>query len=261
MGLLEGRVALITGGVKGIGFAIAEAYLAEGAVVAVNGRNPDNGAEALRALGAGDRAAYLQGDVTVRSDVERIIDETVERFGKIDILVNNAGGMRSFGPVAEITDEVWSYTVDLNLNAVFWATRKVIPHLVGQGHGRIINISSLEGKYGMPMLAPYVAAKHGLFGLTKTVAKEVGRSGVTCNCLCPGLIPETQMALDIGEPFAAAMGFGSFVEAVEAFGQRSALGRTARVEECIGAAVLLASDQGSAITGVALSIDGGTAEY
>lgn len=261
MALLDGRIALITGGVKGIGFAIAQAYLAEGASVAVNGRNPENGQNALRALDAGPRAIYLQGDITQRAEVDRVVEQTVEHFGKIDILVNNAGGLRSFGPVAETSDEVWRETIDLNLNAVFWATRKVIPYLVQQGHGRIINISSLEGKYGMPMLAPYVAAKHGLFGFTKTVAKEVGRFGITCNCLCPGLIPETQMALDIGEPFAAALGFESFDDAVQAFADRSALGRTARVDECTGPAVLLASEQGSAISGVAISIDGGTAEY
>jgi 3-hydroxybutyrate dehydrogenase len=129
------------------------------------------------------------------------------------------------------------------------------------GYGRIINVTSLEGKTGMPMLAPYVAAKHAIHGFTKTVAKEVGHLGVTCNSVGPGLIPETSMALVQGPKMAASMGLPSFEAAAELFASRSALGRTVSVEEVAGPALLLASAQGGGITGVNLSIDGGSSEY
>ena len=261
MDRLEGKIALITGGTRGIGRAIAEAYLAEGASVAINGRSEANGEIAVKELDAGERIIFLQGDVTVKEDVERLVDGTVAHFGRLDILVNNAGGIQAFAPVAEMPDSLWEHTLDFNLNSTFWATRRAIPHMVGQGWGRIINISSLEGKYGLPLIAPYVVSKHAVHGFTKTVAKEVGRFGVTCNALCPGLVPETDLAQTLGASIAPALGVGSFDGLMAMFAERSALGRTTTLADCTGPAVLLASDAGAGITGVALSIDGGISEF
>ncbi len=259
MGVLDGRVAAITSGSTGIGKGIAEAYLAEGAKVVINGRNPDKGAQALKDLDAGDRGHFIQGDVTVREDVDRVIDGTVEKFGKIDILVNNAGGLIKTAPVKDLSDEDWDYAVKWNLYSAFWATRRALNYMVPQGWGRIINMSSVEGKHGKPVLSGYVTAKHAINGLTKVAAKEVGTEGITVNSLCPGLVI-TEIVRENGPRTAEAMGL-TFEGMVELFAQESAIKRPNTVEEVAAMAVLLASDAGAGITGAMLSVDGGTAAY
>lgn len=261
MNELDGRTALVTGGTSGIGQAIAAAFLRAGATVAINGRSQANADVALADLRAGDAALFVQGDVTVRTEVDRIIDTAIDRLGHLDILVNNAGGLSCFGPVSEITDEDWEHTLIWNLYSTFWATRRVLPHMVSRGWGRIINVTSLEGKTGMPMLAPYVAAKHAINGFTKTVAKEVGRLGITCNSVGPGFIPETPMAMAHGPKMAESFGLPSLEAAAELFASRSALGRTVNVDEVAEPVLMLVSAKGAGITGVNLSIDGGSSEY
>jgi 3-hydroxybutyrate dehydrogenase/3-oxoacyl-[acyl-carrier protein] reductase len=256
---LEGKVATITGGTRGIGRGIADAFLAEGANVVVNGRNPDKGAQAQKEMGGGDNVTFIAGDVTQQADVERLIDETVGRYGRIDILVNNAGGGSDFAPCVDLTDEAWNLGITWNLHATFWGMRRALRSMIPQQWGRIINISSVEGKHGKPAMSPYVAAKHAINGLTKSVAKEVGTLGITVNALCPGLII-TDIVRENGPQTAEAMGL-TFDEMVDLFAQESAIKRTNTVEEVAAMAVLLASDVGAGITGAMLSIDGGTAAY
>ncbi len=254
---LEGRVAAVTGGTRGIGRGIAEVFLAEGARVMVNGRSPDKGEAAVAEMGAGDDVAFVAGDVSVQAEAEGVVDATVERFGRIDILVNNAGGAYDLAPCVDLTDEAWDHAIAWNLSSTFWATRRALRHMIPQESGRIINMSSVEGKHGKPAMSPYVAVKHAINGFTKSVAREVGTQGITVNALCPGLII-TDIVREHGPSTAEAMGI-TFDEMVDLFAQESAIKRPNTVEEVAAVALLLASDAGAGITGALLSIDGGTA--
>jgi 3-hydroxybutyrate dehydrogenase/3-oxoacyl-[acyl-carrier protein] reductase len=256
---LAGRVAAITGGTAGIGLGIAEAFLAEGASVTLMARNPDKGAKAVADLEAGDRAVFIAGDAMVQGDVEGFIDQTVEHFGKIDILVNNAGGAGDLQPLVDLSDETFDQTMKWNVYSTFWGTRRALPPMLAQSWGRVINISSVEGKVGKPVFTAYSTAKHAVNGMTKSVAQEVGASGVTVNTICPGLVI-TDIVKDNGPATAEAMGM-TFDEMVDLFAQDAAIKRPNTVEEVAAMAVLLASEAGGGITGASLSVDGGTAPY
>jgi 3-hydroxybutyrate dehydrogenase len=259
MGQLDGRVAAITGGTAGIGRGIAEAFLAEGASVALNGRNKEKGERVLTELGAGDRATFIAGDVMNGDEIDSFIDQTREHFGHLDILVNNAGGAAVLLPTIDMPFDDWEMTIRWNLHSTFIATKRALPGMVEQGWGRIINISSVEGKVGKPVITAYVAAKHGIIGLTKGVAREVGTTGVTSNAICPGLVI-TDIVKENGPRTAEAMGI-TFDEMVDLFAQESAIKRPNTVEEIANVAVMLASDLGAGITGTAISVDGGTSPY
>ena len=256
---LRDRVAVVTGGTKGIGRGIAEAFLAEGASVVINGRSQETGDRVLAELNAGDKAAFVAADVTDRDALEGLIEQAVQRFGRIDILVNNAGGANMFAMVADMSDEAMAEALNWNLWTTFWGTRKALAYMVPQGFGRIINISSVEGKHGKAGLTNYVTAKHAINGFTKSTAKEIGTTGVTINAICPGLII-TDIVKDNGPTTAAAMGI-TFDEMVDMFAQESATKKPNTVEEVGAVAVLLASDIGAGITGALWSVDGGTAAY
>lgn len=256
---LENRVAAITGGTAGIGRAIAEAYLAEGAKVTIMARNADKAAAMLEEIGAGDRLVFCQGDATSQADLEAFVDKTVETFGQVDVLVNNAGGAGDLQPIVELSDEAFDLAMKWNVYSTFWATRRALKNMLPNKWGRVINISSVEGKNGTPVLTAYVAAKHAVNGMTKSIAREVGTEGVTVNAICPGLIL-TDIIKDSGPATAAAMGI-SFDEMVAMFVSESAIKRPNKVEEVAAVAVLLASEAGAGITGALISVDGGTAHY
>jgi NAD(P)-dependent dehydrogenase (short-subunit alcohol dehydrogenase family) len=255
---LDGKVAAITGGTAGIGRAIAEGFLAEGAQVVVSGRNAERGAQVVSELGA-DRAFFSQGDATTKEGVEQAVEAAVEHFGQIDIMVNNAGGAKRLAPLVDLYDEDFDLVMKWNLYSTFWGTRAALRHMLPRNYGRIINISSVEGKHGKPVLTAYVAAKHAINGLTKATAKEVGTQGVTVNAICPGLII-TDIIRDNGPATAQAMGI-TFDEMVALFAAESAIKRPNTVDEVAAVAVLLASDVGAGITGAIYSVDGGTAAY
>jgi 3-hydroxybutyrate dehydrogenase len=259
MGELDGRVAVITGGTRGIGRAIAEAFVRDGASVVINGRDVAKGQRAVDEMAAGDRVHFVAGDACIKEDCEGLIDATVERYGRLDILVNNAGGSANNAPVAELTDEAMEFALKVNLWSTFWCSRRALAHMIPQQWGRIMNISSVEGKVGKPGIATYVTGKHAVNGLTKALAHEVGTLGITVNALCPGAI-ETDMMKDEGGKAAESMGM-KYEDLLAWFASESAIQRLNDVEDVALIASLLASEAGAGITGSLISIDGGTAPY
>ncbi len=256
---LEGKVAAVTGGTRGIGRAIAEAFVREGAKVVINGRNEEKGQQALKEMDAGDAVLFVAGDAKLREDCERVVDTTVDKFGRIDIMVNNAGGSSNHAPVVDLTDEAFDDALRWILWSTFWCTRRSLQHMIPQKSGRIINVSSLEGKCGKPGVSIYVTAKHAINGLTKSCAHEVGTLGITVNAVCPGGI-ETDIMAEEGPKAAELMGM-TYQEFLNWYAKESATKRLGEVEDVAAVAVLLASDAGAGITGSLISIDGGTAPY
>ncbi|HKE74441.1 MAG TPA: SDR family NAD(P)-dependent oxidoreductase [Acidimicrobiales bacterium] len=260
---LKGRSALVTGSTKGLGLACARALYDAGASVLLTGRHADLGEQALALFDDDSRVGYLAGDATHADDVDRFVDGANERFGALDILVNNVGGVtgNAMGPFVEVTDETWLDMFTLNVHAAFHATRRALPAMVERGWGRVINMSSVEGKQGFPGQAAYVTTKHALVGMTKAVAHEVGASGVTVNALCPGLCAtETMKDMDALRVHSEQLGLTP--EAlIEVFAQKTAIKRLIEPEEVGAMALFLCSDAGAAITGTQLSIDGGQAAY
>ncbi|CAN5427289.1 3-hydroxybutyrate dehydrogenase [soil metagenome] len=259
MGALDGRVACITGGSRGIGRGIAEAFLREGAQVVINARDPVKAQATIDELDGGDALHFIAGDVMERSACEHIVDGTVEHFGRIDILVANAGGGENHAPIAQLTDEAMDVALRWNFWHTFWTMRRAFHHMIPQQSGRILTMSSVEGKVGKPGIATYVASKHAINGLTKSAAQEVGTLGITVNALCPGAI-ETDVMKAEGPGAAAAMGL-TYDGLLEVFAREAATKRLCEVEDVATVAVLLASDAGAGITGSMISIDGGTAPY
>ena len=256
---LEGKIAAITGGTAGLGRGIAEAYLAEGAKVALFARNPDKGAKVVEELGGSDTVLFVAGDVMNQQDVEGFIDTVIERFGTLDILVNNAGGAGDLQPMVNLSDEAFDEAMKWNVYSTFWATRRALPTMLEKGDGRVINISSMEGKHGKPVFTAYTAAKHAVNGITKSLAREVGEAGVTVNSICPGLVV-TDIIKNNGPATAKAMGM-EFDEMITMFAQEAAIKRPNTVEEIAAVALLLASKEGAGITGAMISVDGGTAQF
>ena len=256
---LEGKIAAITGGTAGMGRGIAEAFLAEGASVALFARNAEKGAKVLEELGAGERAIFVAGDVMEQADLEGFIDQTIAHFGTLDILVNNAGGAGDLQPLVNLSDHALDEAMKWNVYSTFWATRRALPTMLEKQDGRIINISSMEGKHGKPVLTAYSAAKHAVNGMTKSLAREVGAQGVTVNAICPGLVI-TDIIRNNGPATAKAMGM-EFEDMVTMFAAEAAIKRPNEVEEIAAVAVLLASKAGAGITGAQISVDGGTAQY
>jgi 3-hydroxybutyrate dehydrogenase len=257
---LKGKVALVTGGTRGIGRGVTEAFLAEGASVMMAGRSEDKGAQALQELDAGDLASFRSCDVRSREGIKALVAATFEQYGRLDILVNNAGGSDGFALIHDLTDEAWDKAMDLNVNSAFWATRAAVPHMLEQGFGRIINMSSVESKLGnKATVSHYITSKHALNGLTKATAFEYGTNGITCNAVCPGAI-ETDLMTEVGPGFAAQNGL-TYDEYKQQYSAESSIKRLNTVEEVAAVAVLLASDVGGGITGALINVDGGTAPY
>ena len=241
---LENKVAVVTGAADGIGRAIAARFLAEGAKVVA----ADLSLDKLRASHGEDtpRLRLAAVDVTAADAPARLIDATVEHFGGLDILVNNAGVV-CFEPVEEMRDGNWQQTLNVNLTATFMLCRRAIAPLRLRGGGRIINISSINAIRTGPGLAAYAAAKHGVIGLTKTLAVELGPHQITANYVCPGAIL-TGMTRPLVE---------SSPETRAALENFSPLGRMGRPEEVANGVLFLASDEASFVSGHGLVIDGG----
>jgi NAD(P)-dependent dehydrogenase (short-subunit alcohol dehydrogenase family) len=258
--LLDKKVAVITGGTRGIGRGIAEAFASAGAAVVLSGKSADKGQQALDEMGVGDRAMFVPCDVRRQEDINNLIDQAAKRYGSVDIMVNNAGGSDRFALVHEMSDEAWLNALDFNLNAVFWGSRRALRYMLERGWGRIINISSVEGKQAnKAAVSHYITNKHAINGLTKAVAFEYGTKGITCNAICPGAI-ETDTMRELGPQAAASAGI-TYQQFLENYAAESAIKRLNTVEEVAAMATLLASDIGGGITGALINVDGGTAQW
>jgi 3-oxoacyl-[acyl-carrier protein] reductase len=238
---LSGKVAFITGSTRGIGLAIARAFYAAGAKVAIVGR--DAGRAQTVAAELGERTTGVGCDVTDAAQVEAALAAAEAALGPVDILVNNAGLTRD-NILLRLTDADWDAVLDANLKGAFHTTRLVIKGMMKRRSGRIINVTSIVGLVGNKGQANYAASKAGLIGFSKSVAKEYASRGVLVNCIAPGYI-ETDMTS--GLPDAAK---ATLLEDI-------ALGRLGRPEDVAGAALFLASDLAAYITGQVLVVDGG----
>jgi 3-hydroxybutyrate dehydrogenase len=256
---LEGRTAVVTGSSRGAGRAIAEAFSAAGAQVVLNGRSEEKGAATLAELGAGDRAIFVAADVATSEGCDALIAAARERYGQVDILVNNAGGALNPKPIAEMSDETLRVALDWNLWSTFWLSRLALADMIPRRWGRIINISSLEGKGGRPVNSGYVAAKHAVHGLTKSCAQENGEFGITVNAICPGMML-TDIVQEVGTKIASEQGW-TLQQFLDVRTAQAATKAVTEVDDVAAVALLLASDAGSGITGSLISVDGGTAAY
>jgi NAD(P)-dependent dehydrogenase (short-subunit alcohol dehydrogenase family) len=259
--LLSGQVAVVTGGGRGIGRAIARRFAAEGASVLVTSRTEaqaDSVAKEIQAQGG--KAAYVAADVGREADCERIMRAAREALGLIDILVNNAGIFGPVKPVEEVQPAEWDEVLATNLRGPFLLCRLVLPEMYKRGSGNILNIVSVAAKAAFHWNSPYAASKAGLVGLTRSLAAEAARKGVRVNALSPGPVSETKMSQDLGRALAERTG-AKQEEVLKQFVQGILQGRPQTVEEIASAAVFLVSNQASAITGQALNVDGGMAFY
>ncbi len=249
----EGKVALVTGGGSGIGRATALAFAREGARVAVADIVPDGGKETVGQIEkAGGEALFIQTDVSKAAQVEAMVAKTVETFGGLDIAFNNAGVGGAILPIVDNTEEDWDHIMGISLKGVWLCMKYEIPRMLERGGGAIVNTSSIVGLVGLGGCSDYVAAKHGVVGLTKAAALEVGEAGIRVNAVCPG-ITETAMVART----RSMRPQGPDQRGEEVGSRIPGLGRTAQPEEIAGAVVWLCSDAASYMTGAAIPVDGG----
>jgi 3-hydroxybutyrate dehydrogenase len=245
---LRGKRALVTGSTSGIGLAIARALHGEGAEVVLSGFGSD---DVIAALCEELEARHLPADLSRRDGVEALM----EGAGPVDVLVNNAG-MQHVAPIEDFPVDKWDAILALNLTAAFDATRRAVPHMKRQGWGRIINTASAHALVASPFKAAYVAAKHGLYGLTKTVALELASHGVTANCISPGYVWTPLVEAQIPDTMKArGMTREQVIDEVLLAGQPTR--KFVKPEDVGAAALFLCSDAAANITGTSLSMDGG----
>jgi NAD(P)-dependent dehydrogenase (short-subunit alcohol dehydrogenase family) len=240
---LSDHVALVTGGVRGIGLAISELLIAQGARVAAGYSRNGAAADAFLEKHADHGASIHQGTIENHVDCDRVIEEIIDRHGRLDILVNNAG-ITMDHTVRKMLPEEWEHVIRVNLGGAFHMCRAALPHMISRGYGRIINISSVIGERGNIGQANYAASKAGLFGLTMTLALESANKGITVNCVAPGFI-KTEMTAAVP------------TEIMDRVVEQIPVKRLGTPEEVARVVLFLAEPESSYITGQAYSINGG----
>jgi NAD(P)-dependent dehydrogenase (short-subunit alcohol dehydrogenase family) len=244
---LDGKLALVTGGARGLGRMMAQALAEAGADVALAGRGVKACEEAAAAIAeaTGRRTRAFAVDVTVASDVEKLAHEVESQLGPVDILVNNAG-TNIRGPIEQLTEADWDTVIDTNLKGPFLCARAIGPRMVKRGWGRVINLASVLGIIALPGRAPYCSSKAGIINLTRVLALEWAGTGVTANAICPGAFGTELNRPLLDDPVK-----------YQEFVRRIPMGRWGEVEEIAGAVVFLASDAATYVTGSSLFVDGG----
>lgn len=252
---LAGKVAVVTGGGRGIGAATVEGFAKEGANVVVADIRLDEAQELAETLGRGGvKVLAVRTDVTKKSDVDNLVSTTLEEFGKIDILVNNAGVARDIMFV-DIEEEDWDLVNHVNAKGVYLVTRAVVPHMIAARYGKIINISSLAGKEGSVGLSHYSASKFAIIGLTQAVAKELGEYNINVNAVCPGILRTAiwEVLLDVRakrQGLPREQIFDNWIE-------RIPLKRPQDLEDIANVVLFLSSEVSRNITGEAINVNGG----
>ncbi|MCX9012660.1 MAG: 3-oxoacyl-ACP reductase FabG [Candidatus Methanoperedens sp.] len=241
---LENRVAIITGASSGIGKETAMLFCQEGAKVAVTARSVERLGQLCREIDkSGAKTLYMRGDVANRDDMREVVSRTINTFGKVDILINNAG-ITQDALVTKMTKEQWDKVISVDLSGAFNCIQEVVPHMIEQGSGVILNASSVSGIYGNIGQTNYSAAKAGLIGMTKTLAKELGRKGIRVNAVAPGFI-KTPMTEKVPDKILSML--------IE----RTPLRRMGEASDVAYAYLYLASDEARFINGAVLHVDGG----
>ena len=245
-GRLEDKVAIITGGATGMGRAASLLFAREGAKVVVADRNVPEGRKTVALVGdMGGDALFIETDVSKSALVSDMVEQTVQRFGKLDVLVNNAGILIRTPPLAEVSELVWDLTLNTNIRGVFLCTKYAIPHMVGRG-GAIVNVSSGAGIHPTTHAVPYGVSKAGVIQITLTTSTQYAPQGVRCNVIVPGPIDTPQ-----------ARGSTGSAEEFDLIPSRVALGRVGTPQDIANLMLFLASEESSFISGAAFNIDGG----
>ncbi len=256
--MLKGKTALVTGSTSGIGLGIAEAFARAGCNIVINGFGDLAEIEALRGkleTTHGVKVRYDGADMTRPATIEAMIKKAAAEFGAVDILVNNAG-IQHVAPVEEFPPEKWEAIVAINLVSNFHTIRHALPAMKQKGWGRIINIASAHALVASPFKSAYVAAKHGVAGLTKTVALEVAQQGITVNAICPGYVKTPLVEKQIPDT-AKARGITEQQVITDVLLAAQPTKQFVTVGQVAGMALYLASEQAASVTGAILSMDGG----
>jgi NAD(P)-dependent dehydrogenase (short-subunit alcohol dehydrogenase family) len=241
-----GKVVLVTGGATGIGRATSMAFARQGATVVI-GDVGDRAAETVRFIeDAGGTGLFVRTDVTIAADVERLVMSAVDTYGGLHVAFNNAGILPPTGPLLDQTEADWDMTIAVDLKGVFLALKYEIAHMVSAGGGAIVNTASVAGVIADPGMAPYVAAKHGVIGLTRAAALDYATAGIRVNALAPGLVATGMTKGWLDDP-----------EMRNVVVAGSQLGRPAEPEEIAGMVLFLTSDLASFATGGVYVVDGG----
>jgi NAD(P)-dependent dehydrogenase (short-subunit alcohol dehydrogenase family) len=245
--LLKNKICLVTGGASGIGQAAALAFAREGAVVTIADSSSAGEETAGMVRGIGGKAEFIRCDISVASEVEALIANIAVRRGRLDCAFNNAGIEGPLVAMHEVPEELWDRIAKVDLKGPFLCLKYEVRQMLRQGYGAIVNTSSTAGICGTPGYSPYTAAKHGVIGLTKTVALQYARSRIRVNAICPGLTDTPMMARILGGDR----------EMEQLFVAGTPIGRKATPAEIAAAAVWLCSDAASFVTGAVLPVDGG----
>ena len=251
---MKGRVAVVTGAASGIGFAIAKAMSEAGASVVLADVSAQAGEAALADLrGAGSTAEFVSADISKSADVRRLMDAAAKKFGRIDILVNNAG-LQHIAPITEFPEERWDQLIGVILTGTFLCCKYAVPHMTRHKWGRVINIASIHGRVASAFKSAYIAAKHGVIGLTKVLALEVGEHNITSNAICPAYVRTPLVEKQIDEQ-ARRHGISRDDVVQKIMLEPAAIRRLLEPEEVASLAVYLCSDKASGITGASIDID------